>query len=120
MPPPPQIPIKEDMFNFPLGEYLEVKRKSGKPFKVPDKPAPKPKKEPSISGTDPSIIVSIPLHDLPPGQNPVSSSSAPPHPPAEKNIQFLYTFWSGITFWSAVCQKSVQFSVSAWSGEVLR
>ena len=84
LPPPPQIPIKEDVFNFPLGEYLEVKRKSGEPFKVPDKPAPKPKKEPSISGTDPSIIVSIPLYDLPPGQNPVSSSSAPPHPPAEK------------------------------------
>ena len=79
LPPPPKDATKEIVFNFPLGEYLEVKRKSGSSRLKPQNPAPVPDPKPKpkcSSTTNPSLIVNIPLCLL--GKAPVSSSAGPP------------------------------------------
>ena len=46
LPPPPKDATKEMVFNFPLGEYLEVKRKSASSPLKPQNPAPVPDPKP--------------------------------------------------------------------------
>ncbi|MCG8623204.1 MAG: hypothetical protein MJE68_14560, partial [Proteobacteria bacterium] len=85
IPPPPNV-SQSDTFNFPLRQFLEVKRKTGggAPFKKPKAPAPKAKPK---TDTDHSLILSIPLDDLPPVTSSSASAPVSSSPAASSSVQ---------------------------------